>query len=335
MADNAEKLAVTLEAQGFPPNHRYDLLQPLLQGRVAMDGVTIAPSGPLESAGYFDNPKFKDGDFGLLDTNVGDVLPAIEAGWDMVCLPIFNKRKPVYNYLWVRADRGIESPGDLEGKTLATVGYASSISTYSRGLLQRFHGVDLTKLRWLLPAPGRFPLNRGVESRVEIASGPRQSPVQRLLEGEVDGSTGDITDAAAWAALESSKQVKRLFPDYQELNKRLWTQHRVFTPTHVIVMSGKLDRQYPNLARRLYDGFVKSKELALSDALGDGTSYSMLVHAREALRDQLQEWGDVYPFGIGSNRNTIDWFLEFNQDQGITKDRITYEQVFAHSTLDT
>jgi 4,5-dihydroxyphthalate decarboxylase len=328
-------LEVTLEAQGFPPNHRYDLLQPLLQGRVEIEGVTLKPSAPFESAGYFDKPKFKDGDFGLLDTNVGDVLPAIEAGWDLVCLPLFNKRKPVYNYLWVRADRGIDSPKELEGKTFATVGYASSISTYSRGLLQRFHGVDPAKLRWLLPAPGRFPLHRGVEAQLEIAGGERKSPVQRLLDGEVDGSTGDITDAAAWAALESSDKVTRLFPDYRELNRRLWQEHRVFTPTHVMVMGGKLNREHPELARRLYDAFVRSKELALNDALGDGTSYSMLIGAREAMRDQLAAWGDVYPFGIGANRNTIDWFLDFNHDQGITAQRLTYAQVFAAGTLDT
>ena len=253
----------------------------------------------------------------------------------MVCLPVFNKRKPVYNFLWVRADRGIDSPKDLEGRTLATVGYASSISTYSRGLLQRLYGVDLAKLRWLLPAPGRFPLYRGIEAQVEIATGERKSPVQRLLDGEVDGSTGDITDAASWAALESSDRVKRFFPDYQHLNRRLWQEHRVFTPTHVIVMGGRLNRERPDLARRLYDAFVRSKELALNDALGDGTSYSMLIGAREAMRDQLQAWGDVYPFGIEANRNTADWFLDFNYEQGITKERMTYEQVFAPGTLDT
>jgi 4,5-dihydroxyphthalate decarboxylase len=289
----------------------------------------------MEPAGYFDSPKFAAGDFGLLDINAGDVVPAIEAGWDMVCLPIFNKRKPVYNYLWVRADRGIDTPKDLEGKTFATVGYASSISTFSRGLLQRFYGVDLTALRWLLPAPGRFPLYRGVESQMEYATGERKSGIQRLLDGDADASTGDIVDAASWAALESSDTVKRLFPGYQALNRQLWQEHRVHTPTHIIVMGGKLNREQPDLARKLYDAFEQSKQLALNDMIGDGTSYSMLMHAREAMRDQLNEWGDVYPFGIEANRTTIDWFLDFNLDQGLTRARLTDAQVFAASTLDT
>jgi 4,5-dihydroxyphthalate decarboxylase len=328
-------LEITLEAQAALPNHRYDLMLPLLQGRVEVEGVTITPSGATERAGYFENPKFQNGDFGLLDTNVGDVLPANEAGWDMVCLPVFNKRKPVFNFLWVRADRGIESPEDLEGKTIATVGYASSISTYSRGLLARFHDVDLTRLRWLSAAPGRFPIHHGVESQIEYASGPPKSPVQRLMDGEVDGSTGDITASKDWLALESHAGVKRLFPDYMERNRQLWLEHQILTPTHIIVMGGKLYRDNPGLARKLYDAFDASKDMAIDDMLGDATGYSMLLHTREMMRDQMREMGDMYPMGIAANRNTIDWFLDFNLEQGLTKERMTYEQLFAKETLDT
>jgi 4,5-dihydroxyphthalate decarboxylase len=159
--------------------------------------------------------------------------------------------------------------------------------------------------------------------------------VQRLLDGEVDGSTGDITSATDWKALESSDRVRRLFPDYEAQNLALWQEHQIFTPTHVMVLGGRLAREHPDLARKLFDAFVKSKELALTDMLGDGTSYSMLIGAREAMRDQLATWGDVYPFGIAPNRNTIDWFLDFNHEQGITRDRLSDEQVFAPGTLDT
>ena len=61
----------------------------------------------------------------------------------------------------------------------------------------------------------------------------------------------------------------------------------------------------------------------------------MLLHAREMMRDQMAEMGDMYPMGIKANQNTIDWFLDFNLEQGLTKDRMTYEQLFAKDTLDT
>ena len=294
----ASTVEVSLEAQGAQPNFRYDLLQPLLQGRVTIEGATLKPSGPTDSAGFNDNPKFPAGDFALLDANWGDLLAAIAAGWDFKFLPVFIKRKPVYNYLWVRADRGIDAPKDIEGKLMTTGGYTSAITTYTRGLLNRHYGVDLDKIRYLLAAPGRFDLHKQIE--VEYATGPRKSPVQRLLDGEVDISTGDITDPAAWEALESSSQVKRLFSDYQELNFRLATEEQLYTPVHVIVIGGKFDRANPGLARRIYDAFERSREMAWSDALGDGSSYSMMIHNREKMKQQLADWGDVYKTGSPS-----------------------------------
>lgn len=330
----ATGLELPFEAQAAQPNFRYDVIQPLLQGRVTIEGATLNVSGATSSAGCFDNPKFKEGDFGLLDNNWGDVIPAIDAGWDIVALPLFIKRKPVYNYLWARADRGIDVPKDLEGKTIATGGYQSAITIYTRGFFQHFYGVDLSKLRWLSVGAERFPVhNKRIE--VEYASGPMKSATQRLLDGEVDASTGDILDPKAWAALESSPEVKRLFPDYQELNKRLFKEHGIFTPVHIVVMGGRLDRSDPGLARRVFDAFKRSTEVAYADALGDGSGFSMTMHNRELVRDQLQEWGDLWTQGIAANRNAIDTFLDYNFEQGLTKSRLPLDRVFARATLDT
>jgi 4,5-dihydroxyphthalate decarboxylase len=327
-------LQVLWEMQGAFPHFRYDHIQPLLQGRVSVDGVDLVRDDPMVNAGFYDNPKYKDGDFGILDLNWGDSIPAIANGWDITLVPVFLKRKPSYNYLWVRADRGIETPKDLEGKTIATVGYGSAITTFNRGFLQDFFGVDLSKLSWLSAGPGRFEIH-DKNARVEYATGPRKSPVQRLLDGEVDGCTGDITESSAWAALESNPDVKPLFPNVQDLNRKLSIEHGIVTPVHMMTMGGRLNREHADLARRLYDAFEKSREIAYDDALGDGSGFSLTVHNREVFRDQMHEWGDVWKHGILANKNTIDRFLEYNFKQGLTKTKLSVEQVFAKSTLDT
>ena len=61
----------------------------------------------------------------------------------------------------------------------------------------------------------------------------------------------------------------------------------------------------------------------------------MTIHNRELMRDQLKEWGDVWTHGIAANRNTIDTFLDYNFEQGLTKTRLSLDQVFAKGTLDT
>ena len=329
-----DAVEVSLEAQGTLPNFRYDIIQPLLQGRVPVEGVTLTSAAPMVSAGMFTGERFKDGDFGLLDANWGDLVAAIDAGWDMVLLPVFIKRKPVYNYLWVRADRGIESPKDLEGKTFATVGYTSAISTYTRGFLQHHWGVDLHKLKWLLAFPGPFAIHDEAV-QVAYAEGERKSPIARLLDGDVDASTGDITDARAWQSLEASPLVKRMFPDYRAENLRLLREHKILTPVHLIAMSGKLSRQHPSLARRLYDAFESSREQAYEDALSDGTGYSLTLGNRELMRDQLADLGDVWKHGVSANQNTVETFLDYNYEQGVTKSRLSIDRLFAAETLDT
>src|SRR5262245_53090586 len=139
-------MEMTWEVSGSAPHYRYDTILPLVQGRTSVEGVSFKLDDPMVNINFFENPKYKAGEFGLLDTNWGDTVAAIANGWDMVLVPIFVKRKPVYNYLWVRADRGIDKPKDLEGKTFATGGYGSAISTYTRGFLQDFYGVDLLRL---------------------------------------------------------------------------------------------------------------------------------------------------------------------------------------------
>ena len=327
-------LDLQLEAQGARPNFRYDIIQPLLQGRATVEGATLRPSGPADLAGFFDQPRFKAGDFGLLDINMGDVVPAIDAGWDMRCLPVFIKRKPVYNYLWVRADRGIDAPKDLEGKTPGTVGYSSSISVYTRGFLQHFYDVDLSRLRWLVNSPGPFPIHNP-SIAIDQASGPPKSSAQRLLDGEVDASTGDITDLAMWKALEASSEVKHLFGDYRAANIQLLKERGIYTPVHIIVIGGKLDREQPALARSVFDAFERSRQIAYDDALCDATSYSLKMEIRELLRDEVREFGEIYVHGLSKNTTVVDLFLQYCHEQGVTSRRLDVEHVFARSTLNT
>src|SRR5262245_65013881 len=76
------------------PVMRYDITMPILEGRVAIDGVKLKP---VKSSSMInkEDPKMKAGDFGLCDLNIGYWLPAIESGWEIVALPVFSKRKPV------------------------------------------------------------------------------------------------------------------------------------------------------------------------------------------------------------------------------------------------
>ena len=315
------------------PIMRYDHTMPLLEGRVKIDGVELKPVR-TNSMVFNDVPELREGNFGLWDLNMGYVLPAIEAGWEIIGLPVFSKRKPVYTFLFCRADRGINSPKDLEGKRIGSNSYPTSITIWLQGLLQHRHGVDISTLRWVTSSPRRaFALQKS-EPKVESAEDPKKSPINRLLEGEVDAIITDISDGKAFRTLEQNRSVKRLFPDYVEEDLRLYRETGIYTTMHQIVMSRKLDRMHPDLAGKLFAAFEEAKKLAYEDILNDRAGFSV-VYLRERLEEQISQWGDPWKNGIKANKNTIDTYLAYNAEQGITSKKMSYEDFFAASTLDT
>ena len=314
---------------GFPLV-RYEITLPLLQNRVEVEGVRLNPTR-TPSMVFKDNAALRTGEFGLWDLNIGYLLPAIEAGRELVALPVFVKRKPAYQFIFCRADRGIKTPKNLEGKRVGSTSYRTALTVWARGLLKNRHGVDITKMRWLA-VPGHFPI---YDERTEIESpAKRIDPVDVLIKGEVDAIITDISDAKMFEKLENSPQLTRLFPNYLDEDEKLYRDTGIYTPVHVIVMSKKLDRQDPDLARRLYDAFEESKRIAYEDILSDQAGFSV-VYLRERMKDQIEKWGDPWKYGIKANRSTIDAIIQHNQEQGMTRGKLSDKDIFAGSTMDT
>ena len=109
------------------PSMTYDIMRPLLENRVPIEGVSGLKIGPAPVMVYKDEPTLREGNFGLADLNLGYWPQAIEAGWELIALPVFSKRKGAYQFIFVRTDRGINSPKDLEGKRVASRSYGTSL----------------------------------------------------------------------------------------------------------------------------------------------------------------------------------------------------------------
>jgi 4,5-dihydroxyphthalate decarboxylase len=313
------------------PLMRYDIVQPLLDGRVTIEGVTLKPF-KNSSMVFSDVPPLRTGDFDLWELNWGYFLPALEAGWKFVGLPVFPKRKPAYQYIFCRTDAQINSPKDLEGKRIATSQYRIVVDIWIRGLLKHKHGVDPSNIKWLSLRDDIFPIHDDKVS-IEIAKGDK-NPVDRLTDGEVDAIITDISDVRLFDTLENSPMVKRLFPDYVERDQQLHRETGLYAPMHLIVISESLDRRHPDLASKIYAAFEQAKKVAYDDILSDMAGFT-LVNLREKMKDQVKSWGDPFKYGMRANRNTIDIFNQYNLEQGLVRSVVPLDRQFAASTLDT
>jgi 4,5-dihydroxyphthalate decarboxylase len=312
------------------PVMRYDITMPLLEGRVTIDGAKLKP---VKSSSMIntEDPKLKAGDFGLCDLNIGYFLPAIEAGWEIIGLPVFTKRKPVYQLIFCHVDSGIGSPKDLAGKKIGARTYRTALTVWARGLLQDRCGVDLSKTQWIVQAKEVFPVHQRL--KIDYVDGGKNM-VQRLIGGEVDVIITDISDTQLFATLESHAKVRRLFPDYLREDQKLYKETGIFTPVHMMIMSRQLDREHPHLAAKFYSAFEQAKQIAYDDILSDRGGFSV-VYLRERMNEQIATWGDPWKYGIKANRATIDAFIKYNVEQGMVRSAPSYADIFAADTLDT
>lgn len=310
---------------------RYDITRPLLEGRTSVEGVRLKV---VNSSSMIDkeDPGLKSGDFGLCDLNLGCFLPAIEAGWEIIGLPVFANRRPVYGAVFCHADSAIRSPVDLAGKRIGSRTYRTALTVWARGLLTQRYGVGFANVKWVLQTREIFPVHdRALD--VEYVDDTRHM-VQRLIAHEVDAMITEISDARLFETLENHPKVRRLFPQYPREDRILYTETAIFTPMHLMVISRKLDRDHPDLAAKLYRAFEHAKKIAYDDILSERSGFSV-VYLRERLKEQLATWGDPWNYGIKANRSTIDTFLRYNFEQGMIRAQPSYADIFAAGTLDT
>ena len=313
------------------PVMRYDITLPLLEGRVPIDGVTLKPV-KASSMIHKEDPKIIAGEFGLMDLNIGYFLPALEAGWEIVGLPVFSKRKPPYQLIFCHADANIHSPKDLEGKRIGSRTYRTALTIWARGLLRERYRVDFSRVHWILQAKEVFPVydeNLTIEYVDES-----KNMAQRLIAGELDALLTDISDAKMFDNLEAHPKIRRLFPSYTQDDEQLYRETGIFTPVHMIVMSRALDRARPELAGKLYAAFEKAKQIAYDDILSDRGGFSV-VYLRERMKEQSARWGDPWQYGIEANQRTIDTFIRYNVEQGMIRAAPATGDIFAASALDT
>ena len=313
------------------PVMRYDITMPLLEGRVPIDSVKLKP---VKSSSMInkEDPKMKAGDFGLCDLNIGYFLPAIEAGWEIIGLPVFSKRKAVYQLIFCHADAGIRAPKDLQGKRIGSRTYRTALTVWARGLLSKRYGVDFSTVQWVLQAKEVFPVH-DQKAKIDYVDESKNMS-QRLIAGELDAIITDISDTKMFENLENNPKIKRLLPDYVREDQKLYAETGIFTPVHMIVMSRKLDREHPDLAAKFYAAFERAKEIAYDDILSDRGGFSV-VYLREKMKEQTAACGDPWKYGIQANKTTIDAFINYNVEQGMIRSAPSYRDIFASGTLDT
>ena len=307
----------------------YDHVRDLTNGAVRADGIVLTGFVlPVEEI-FFRFIKNREWD--VSEMSFGKFIAyAAQANSPFIGIPVFPSRVFRHSAFYVRADRGIKSPKDLEGKTVGIPEWAQTAGIYARGFLAETAGVDLTKIKWVqagMNEAGReekveFTLPKGIQY-----SQRRDSSLSAMLKsGELDAA---ISARVPDAFMTDGHEIVRLYPDYRGDELRYYEATGIFPIMHVIAMRRALFERYPWVAMNLFKAFEQAKERSL-ERIQDLTASRIPVPWSAAIAGEWsQSFGDdPFPYGFEANRKTLDAYCRFSHDQGVTARRLTPDDLF-------
>lgn len=307
----------------------YDHVRDLSNGAVRADGVVLTAFVlPIEEI-FFRFIKNREWD--VSEMSFGKFIAyASQGNSPFIGIPVFPSRVFRHSAFYVRADRGIATPEDLEGKTVGIPEWAQTAGIYARGFLAETVGVDLRKIRWVQAGMNEAGREEKVEFKLPAGIHYEQrrdtSISAMLLSGEVDAA---ISARVPDAFTQGGGRVVRLFPDYREDERVYHAATGIFPIMHVIAMRRALFERYPWVAMNLFKAFEQAKERSV-ERVRDLTASRIPVPWAEALASEASKnfGADAFPYGLEANRKTLEAFCRFAHDQGVTARLMTPDELF-------
>lgn len=121
----------------------------------------------------------------------------------------------------------------------------------------------------------------------------------------------------------------RLWPETRALEEAYYRETGVFPIMHVIVIKNAVLDRHPWIATNLYKTFEQAKANTLRHIDSANSSRVPFAWAFEAVREAKRVFGDdFWPYGMEANRRTLDTFLQYAFEQGVTARRVAVEELF-------
>jgi 4,5-dihydroxyphthalate decarboxylase len=234
----------------------------------------------------------------------------------------------------VNSRSGIEKPSDLIGKRVGVPEYQMTASVWQRGILAEHYGVPTKSMQYFtggLEQPGRREkLQLSLPEDISVTKiGSTDTLSDMLVNGEIDA----VTCASVPSVFGKVDHIRRLFPDYPEVEKQYYGKTGIFPIMHVVAIKRELYDRHPWIASSLTTAFNASLERAYEDLEYRSALKTMLPWLPEHVDRTRAIMGTRYwSYGVEANRHTLETFLRYSYEQGLAKRRREVDELFAAVT---
>jgi 4,5-dihydroxyphthalate decarboxylase len=304
----------------------YDRTRFLVDGTVKADGIELTMvTLPSEER----HRRFaRDLEFDVCELQMGVFLGWMGRGAPFTAIPVFPHRKFCHGNLLVTLASGIQTAENLAGKIIGMRAHFNPVSLWLRGLLQEEFGVPVRSLK----------LRTNQREQVPGWQPPEWMNIERLPEGQKveDALLRNDLDACMLPEISPklalrSPGVRRLWPNYREVEKEYFLRTKIFPIRHVVVVKNAVLEKNPWVAESLVNAFTKAKEVGIKYVRDTRRSYLAWYGAE--VEEELELFGpDPWPYNVKDNLFVLETMTRYAELVGITERRLEPKDLFVDSS---
>ena len=265
----------------------------------------------------------RSGEFDVSEMAFTTYLCAKAHGKPFTALPIFLVRGFHHGAIVHRAADGEVDPKELEGREVGVNrGYTVTTGVWARGILADEHGVDLSRVTWVLSGDEHVAEYRPPRNVVPVE--PGKDVPEMVATGELAAGIGVAADHPG---------VVPLIPDAAQAGFAALRQRGLYPINHLVVVRDDLLAAHPDLAPDLFAAYAEAKNRYVA-RLRDGAVTDPGPADRMYQRVMEITGADPLPYGIAPNRAMIDELIRHAVAQQILDKPVPPEQLFPESTHD-
>jgi 4,5-dihydroxyphthalate decarboxylase len=254
-----------------------------------------------------------------------------------IAIPVFPSRFFRHSSIYINRNAGIRAPKDLIGKRVGNPEYQMTAPVWIRGILSDHYGVPVDSVNYLIGGeeePNRIEkIKLTLPANIKVEPiGPDKTLSQMLRDGEIDA----FYTARKPSTFDSAPdRVGRLFENFVEVERQYFRTTGIFPIMHTVVIRREIYEQNRWVAQSLNKAFIEAQRLTYQDLKETAALKAMLPWAHAHIEETRRDMGDDYwSYGFEKNREVLDTFLRYHHEQGLSKRRLTPEDLFAPETLE-
>lgn len=315
----------------------YDRTRALQDGSIRPDGIDLNFLDMQVEETFFRMLRHKE--FEAAELSLSSYSISLQqANPPFIAIPVFPSRMFRHSCIYVNADSGIREPKDLIGKRVGNPEYQMTAPTWIRGILSDHYGVPVDSVTYYTGGeeePGRpEKIKLDLPANIKVQSiGPTQTLSQMLLDGEIDAL---YTARMPSSFIKGGGKVRRLFPDYGEVERDYFRSTGIFPIMHTVAIRRDVYESNRWIAQSLMKALVQSQRRTYEDLYETAALKTMLpwltLHV-EQVRAEMGE--DFWPYGFERNQKTLATFLRYHHEAGLSRRLLKPEELFAPEALES